>query len=240
MSKVVKESVAKRQYFSCTRDFASIVAAEVTFFKAFAKARAQFPANRSIDEVLRKIAPYLQDPLGKQLDITIEFDVEDPRKGTSQTVFLGTLLSPPNSQSKGEVTHYMCLAADDVLLAKYHADFDFDWNVPEKKPSPHLQIGGRIPPSLSSRYAKCHWHLDVNKPRIPSLPMCTALLWHWIFLEYHGNPFTAKFLANTWWRKLIKDAETSAYSAFFSDGAELLRNYPEKGLLSSFYVPLAK
>jgi hypothetical protein len=228
------------EYFSAARDYRILSAAEVSFFKAFAEARAQFPANRSIDEGLRRIAPYLQDPLGKQLDITIEFDVQDPRKGADQTIFLGTLLTPPSATSKGEVTHYMCLAAGDTLLAKYHADFDFDWNVPEKKPSPHLQIGGRIPRSLSSRYAKCHWHTDVNKPRIPALPICTPLLWHWVFLEYESNPFTSKFLSNRWWKKLIKDAEAAAFTAFFSDGAALIRNHPEKGLLNSLYVPLAK
>lgn len=229
---------AHTTYFAETRDYMKVVEAEAGFFKGLVMARAQLPTTESLDATIRHMTGFIQDPKGREVNLTVEFDVRDPRKGTAYKLFLGTRLSPPKPNSNAEATHYLCIANENSLLAKFHADFDFDPSAAEKKPSPHVQIGGRIPPALLSRYSNQYWHTDVNKPRLPSLPISTALLWHWAFLEYQGDEMFAKFLKNDWWKKLIKDAESAVLRPFFEDGRRLMLDHPEKGLLNALYVPL--
>lgn len=230
----------KNAYFADARDYDKVVEAETKFFKGLASVRAEFSGNRSIEDSFRKMATFTNDPKGYTLEFTVEFDVEDPHKGTAYKLFLGTRLSPATAKSMAEVTHFLCLADEKSLLAKFHADFDFDPDAKEKKPSPHAQIGGRIPADLKHRYNHQYWHLDVNKPRIPALPICTALLWHWAFLEYEGNASFSRVLKNTWWNKLITDAESAVLKPFFQDGVRLMHQHAGNGLLNSLYVPLAR
>lgn len=230
----------KNVYFADARDYGKVVEAETKFFKGLAGVRAEFSGNKSIDESCRKMATFANDPKGNTIEFTVEFDVDDPHKGTAYKLFLGTRLSPATTKSMAEVTHYLCLADEKSLLAKFHADYDFELGSKEKKPSPHAQIGGRIPASLKSRYNQQYWHLDVNKPRIPALPICTALLWHWAFLEYEDNVSFSKVLRNTWWTKLVTDAESAVLKPFFKDGARLMDQHGGNGLLNSLYVPLAR
>jgi len=240
MSKKAKQASVIQAYFAEARDYDKVVEAEASFFNGLASMRTEFAGNRSVDESVRKMANFIQDPKGNALEFTVEFDVEDPRKQVPHKLFLGTRLSPKVGTSNAEVTHYMCLADENSLMAKFHVDFDFDPHVKEKKPSPHIQLGGRIPPALLGRYSQHYWHTDVNKPRIPALPISTALLWHWAFLEYENNALFARCIKHSWWKKIIKDAERAVLKPFFEDGARLLQQHAENGLLNALYVPLNK
>jgi hypothetical protein len=236
MSKKPKPSRVARHYFAETRDYGKVVDAESAFFRGLVAARNNIPSNPSLQKALSDVTGFLQDR-GRPLDVLVEFSVADPHTKAEHTIMLGTLLKPPQHNSHAEATHFLCLADADSLLAKYHADFDFHPEATEKKPSPHVQIGGRVSDSLLKRYPKIWWNKDVNKPRLPALPICTALLWHWAFLEYQGDALMSAFLKNRWWNKLIKDAEGAVLSPFFEDGFRLMKYDPQKGLFNALYVP---
>lgn len=238
MTKHSKQIESATHYFADARDYGKVIKAEEMFFRGLVEAQSQLPYNNSLQSTIYRITGFIQDPKGRELDVTVEFDVTDPHKGSAHKLFLGTRLSPPRQNSCAETTYFLCLADEELLLAKFHSDFDFDPSAKEKKPSPHVQIGGRIPLALRDKYSKCCWNTDVNKPRIPTFPICTALLWHWAFLEYQNNALMMKFLENRWWHKLIKDAEGAVLSPFFNDGARLMHYQPQKGLLNALYVPV--
>lgn len=240
MKTKLKKSKTTTHYFAETRDYSKIVEIEAIFFRELVRARTQFPSHASLQENIHKMSLFIDDFKGRELELTFGFDVSDPRKSTSHKLFLGTRLSPARPGSAAESTHFFCLADEDALLTKFHADRDFDEGRVEKKPSSHVQSGGRIPPALKGKYEKIWWDPDVNKPRMPALPTCTALLWHWAFLEYQDNELPSKFLNNRWWHKLIKDAEGAIFTPFFEDGARLMKQHPESGLINAFYCAVPK
>jgi hypothetical protein len=84
------------------------------------------------------------------------------------------------------------------------------------------------------------WKDDLAKPRVPSMPVCSALLWHWAFLEYRKDESIVPFLGSDWWSEVVREAEKFVLKPFFDDGAKLMSDKPTSGLLNSFYVPLAK
>lgn len=231
-------------YFEEARDYAKVAKTEFVFFDGLLKAKDKIPSSPSLQKALREVAGFLQDYKGRSLDILIDFSVNDPRSGETYKMTLGTLLKPPQPNSHAQVTHFLCLADADSLIAKVHADFDFSPNANEKKPSPHLQLGGRVFDSLLKNHAnkapKVWWNEKLDKPRIPSLPICTALFWHWAFLEYRSSDEVSKLLKTWHWRQLVKAAENAVFLPFFEDGVRMLKNHPENGLLDALYVPLSK
>ncbi len=246
MSKKPKTPAGKHSYFSESRDYAKVVAAEFAFFKGLVDAKnaiSSIPRNPSLQTALKDITPFLNDQ-GRPLDIIVNFSVTDPRSNASHTLLLGTRLQPPQPQSHAQVTHFVCLADTASFLAKVHADFDFQPEASERKPSPHVQMGGGIPEAL----LKCHqlsepivrWQKGMSKPRLPSLPFCTALLWHWAFLEYPDSEQISGFLKAWHWKELVKRAEAAVLRPYFEDGLGMIENHPDKGLLNALYVPVDK
>ena len=227
-------------YFADTRDYGKVVDAEFAFFKGLVGGRNALPSDPSVQKVLGDVAGFLQDHQGRSLDVLVEFSVADPRTKAPHTIVLGTLLRPPQTNAPAVASHFLCLTNADSLLAKFHTDFDFEPGAREKKPSPHVQIGGRVSDLLKRRWPTILWDEDVDKPRLPALPLCTALLWQWAFLEYQGETLMSKFLKNQWWNKLVKDAEAAVLAPFFEDGARLMKNDPQQGLLKALYFPIPR
>lgn len=246
MSKKPKAPTVKPSYFGESRDYAKVVAAEFAFFKGLVAAKndiSSIQRNQSLQAALKEVTPFLQDQ-GRPLNIIVQFSVTDPRSNASHTLLLGTRLQPPQPQSHPQVTHFLCLADAESFLAKVHADFDFHPEATEKKPSPHVQMGGGV----SGPLLKCHqhsqpsvrWDEGMSKPRLPSLPICTALLWHWAFLEYRDNEQILGFLTAWHWNELVKKAESTVLGPYFKDGIEMIKEHPDKGLLNALYVPVIK
>lgn len=245
MSKKDKLPPVKRLcYFGQSRDYSKIVAAELEFFRGLNDAKnqiASIPSNISIQAALRTISPFLQDQ-GRPLSILVKFEVTDPRSGAEHILFLGTNLQPPKPRSHAQATHFLCLADAETFLVKMHSDFDFYPEAQEKKPSPHVQMGGRVFEALLKQHPHGRptvcWNEGVDKPRIPTLPLCTALLWHWAFLEYSGSEEVSGFLTAWHWKNLVKRAEEAVLRPYFEDGLAMIDTFPDKGLLNALYIPV--
>ena len=244
MKKKTKTPEGKFSYFADSRDYAKVVLAEHAFFEGLLAAKNNIKCiagNASLQKALKEVVGFLQDR-GRPLEIVVKFHVNDPRSKVEQTLFLGTLLKPCQHKGHPQVTHFLCLADDDYLLAKVHSDLDFSGDVEERKPSPHVQMGGRVFESLihhnTTKKLKVCWNESVDKPRLPSLPICTALLWHWAFLEYRDSEQISGFLDAWHWKELVKKAELAILRPYFVDGAELMDRHPASGLFNALYVPL--
>jgi hypothetical protein len=228
-------------YFAEAGDYPGIVEAEVAFFKVLIDKKDELRFNHSFYQALRDASYFLEDPKGRPLNVLVEFPVNDPRSHAPQTIYLGTKLSPPTPQVEAHVTHYLCLGDTSSLLTKIHHDRDFNPAASEKKPLTHIQTGGRVDAGLAARAAgNCCWKDSVDKPRIPSIPLCTALLWHWAFLEYRGAEQFAPIFEAWWWNQTVQKAEQSVLKPFFVDGVRLLAEKPTARLLDAFYTPVPK
>jgi len=241
MSKKNTAPAIATHYFDDVRSYANIAKAEETFLKSLIAKKSELRNNYTIHQALEKAVYFLGDPPGRALDIMVEFEVDDPDRKKRQKMHLGTLLSPPTSKDEAQVTHYICLSEEADFLAKIHLDRDFSLNDPGGKPTPHIQIGGRVSKTLAAKVTGVpFWKDDLDKPRVPSMPVCSALLWHWAFLEYRKDQNIVPFLGADWWIAVVREAEQFVLKPFFDDGAKLLSNKQASGLLDSFYVPLAR
>ncbi len=241
MSKKPTPPAVVPHYFDDVRNYANIAKAEETFLKALIAKKSELRNNYTIHQALDKSAHFLGDPIGRGLDIMVEFEVDDPKRNKHQKVYLGTLLSPPTSKDEAQVTHYICLSEEADFLAKIHLDRDFSLNDPGGKPTPHIQVGGRVSKTLAAKVTgKPFWKDDLAKPRVPSLPVCSALLWHWAFLEYRKDQSVVPFLGADWWAAVVREAEQFVLRPFFDDGAKILAGKHPSCLLESFYDPLAR
>ena len=241
MSKKIKEAAVVKHYFDDVRSYAHIAKAEEKFLKALIAKKSELRNNYTIHQALEKAVYFLGDPPGRALDMMVEFEVDDPGRKKRQKMHLGTLLSPPATGYEAQVTHYLCLSEETDFLAKIHLDRDFSLNDPGGKPTPHIQIGGRVSKTLAAKIAGTpFWRDDLDKPRVPSMPVCSALLWHWAFLEYRKDQNIVPFLGADWWAAVVREAEQFVLKPFFDDGSKLMAEKPASGLLNSFYIPLAK
>jgi len=241
MSKNNTQPSVVKHYFDNVRSYAHIAKAEEIFLNSLIAKRSELRNNYTIHQALEKAAHFLGDPVGRVLDIMVEFEVDDPDRKKRQKLHLGTLLSPPTTRSEAQVTHYLCLSEEADFLAKLHLDRDFSLNDLGGKPTPHIQVGGRVSQTLAAKVAGTpFWRDDVDKPRVPSMPVCSALLWHWAFLEYRKDQNIVPFLSANWWATMVREAEQFLLKPFFDDGSKLMAEKPNSGLLNSFYIPLAR
>jgi hypothetical protein len=219
----------------------NVAQAEACFFEELIKKKSEVRDNPSVHRALKSANYFLGDPKGRGLDVLVEFNVNDPRSEAEQQIYLGTKLTPEAGASKCLVTHSFYLVDATRYLAKVHLDRDFDPESKEKKPSSHIQTGGRILPGLGGASGrKCCWDEKVDKPRIPSIPICSAILWHWAFLEYPEAEQVSPFLAAWWWKEIVQKAEESILMPFFHDGCNLIREKPKAGLINAFYDLIPK
>jgi hypothetical protein len=238
MSRKPKQPEVVRCYFDDVRNYAQVAEAEAVFFRSLLAKKSELRANHTLYSALDQAVQFLTDPQGRKLEILVEFDVDDHHRNKRQKMHLGTLLSPG---AEPQITHFLCLSEDTDFLAKIHLDRDFSVNDKGGKPNPHIQVGGRVSASLATKVTgKAFWRDDLDKPRIPSLPVCSPLLWHWAFLEYRDDQNIAPFLDAAWWPGMVQAAEQAVLKPFFEDGLKVMTEKPAKGLLNAFYKPLAR
>lgn len=241
MSKKSKHTKVFRYYFAETQNYLGVVDVEAEFFKALINNKNDLSGNYSLYQALNVANYFLEDPKGRPLEVLVEFHVNDPRSQEPQIIYLGTKLRPPDLSSEPQVTHFLCLGDNANLLTKVHHDRDFSTGASEKKPSTHIQMGGRVNPSLAAKAGgPCCWKEGVDKPRVPSIPVCTALLWHWAFLEYPEAEEIGPILRAWWWNQTVQKAEESILKPFFDDGLRLMIEKPHNRLLNAFYDPVPK
>jgi hypothetical protein len=197
-------------------------------------------ANQSVRRALSNASQFVQAKEDYPLDIIVEFDIRDSSKRCDAVrMYLGTRLAPQKQAHMSQVTHFIALASPDRLISKLHIDFDFDVTAGEAKPSPHFQGGGRVPTGLPIAYPHAPlWDTNLDKPRLPSLPFCTPLLWHLAFLEFQECGEIAVLLKLAWWQKLVCGAEERLWQPFFADGQTLIKR--SKCVLDALYHPIGR
>ncbi len=241
--KVMPKPASKQYYFSDHRDYDKVADAEYLFFKELAASRTSISHERGIRDAQYSANQFIQD-LSKGLRVIARFTVTDPRSDLEFTMTLGTLLIPANGHSSPLVTHFMTLSRGLKIEVKVHLDYDFDPSAMETKPSPHFQSGGRFKDAILQAFPdeqlEVKWEKDLDKPRFPALPMCTALFWHSAFLEFQNTPEINAILASPRWKLLVKNAEARVLKPFIEDAKRLLESHPAEGLINAFYVQVEK
>jgi len=225
------------------RDYGLIAGIERDFFTGLTRSAGQFRGAHlsggdhcTVEAALSAAAKFISASRDATLDITVCFDLRDCRPRNSKYVdrmYLGTRLTPNQDPKEQQVTHFVALAKGDSCEVKKHIDLDFHSASDEPKPSPHIQIGGR-PLKIRNRELSFCWKEYLDKPRWPSLPCCTPLLWHTAFLEFQECSSVLPFLKQGWWKNLVREAEKTLWLPFFNDMSGLT----SKGCaIEAFYPP---
>ena len=234
-----RQAAAPQHYFDAIRSFAAIVKLEHDFFSEMQNRKTQLTNVRIAQQAIRDSARFVNDPKSGDLNVLVELEVYDNERCRHQKMFLGSRLQPQVGSNDAQVSHCIVLAEDQNWIAKIHFDRDFSRNDPGGKPTPHIQFGDRPLPQLEGRIrGKIFWMEDAPKPRVPSIPFCTALLWHWAFIEYGCDAQAVPFIEDNWWKELVRDAQRALLEQFFSDGSKLMRDNRGSSLLSAFYTPV--
>ena len=118
------------------------------------------------------------------------------------------------------------------VLRKIHFDFEpkFLRSNLEPKPSVHVQFGGELLPHWANGNGYCIDQLQAlspwfEKPRIPCLPVCLALLLDWTFLEFSSYDRHAKaVIDHPTWNAHVRDAERLVLALFIDDCQTFLRS----------------
>ncbi len=219
----MSKSKPKAPLFANQRDYSFITKIEQEFFLSLASKKGHFkgrerPGNSclTVESALDSTIQFVQAKDSNPLDLIVSFDLSNcNRRVDLDNMYLGTLLSPDKDIKKRQVTHFIALTKGDNCRIKLHVDLDFDVHPKEPKPSPHFQVGGRF--KINNREFSIGWDDGLDKPRLPSLPFCTPLLWHSAFLEFQECESVQLFLSQPWWQNLVKKAESSIWSSFTSD-----------------------
>lgn len=186
----------------------------------------------------------IEIPIKLNLGMRADAGVNIPR-----IVWLGGLVVASADNSNVERSSYfiaICDGADEdkpgYVIRKLHFDIEpiqFRQGQ-EIKPTAHLQVCGTISPSME-RVGFLHEHVkhhypEFEKPRIPVMPTCMALLINWVLLEFQSDSSAAAILRNTQWRKLVRKAERTILKPYFSQCSQFLdevRNN-EKSFMEEF------
>lgn len=121
------------------------------------------------------------------------------------------------------------------ILRKLHFDFEpkSSRSDHEPKPSIHLQFGGELLPQwaggkgyqLNQLQALSPWF---EKPRVPCLPVCLALLLDWTFLEFSHNRHAKAVIDNPDWNAHVREAERLVLAQFIDDCQAFLQSAARK------------
>jgi hypothetical protein len=156
----------------------------------------------------------------------VAFDASDPRSGKLHEIVLGAninLAKPPHL-----ATYFFAIGGKDdndkrIILRKVHFDLQNSKGSNEPKPTLHLQVAGGPSPALLERgyeeAAFSHLEPAFEKPRVPCLPQCFALLVHTALLEYHSTDDNLrKFVQSSGWLSIVRNAEEVVLKPFFEYG----------------------
>jgi len=161
-------------------------------------------------------------------------------------LYLGALIKSKLPDQYTQVSYYLAISngtnePNDRLLRKFHFDFAPP-AVDRLKPHPklHIQYAGGLPPALLERqFSDTHLkHMDpwFSEPRIPSAPICLALLLHLAFQEFRDET-THRFAARAEWRNVVKVNERFMLRNFHECCLKVLDGKQEEGklLFDMFY-----
>ncbi len=223
-------------WFNNQREYKFIAKIEQEFFTKLNSMKGYFDGvqNLSIYQALERATSFCRSPEDYPLDVVVSFDVTTGAKrfGIDQ-MHLGSQLRPSRQPEDCQVTHFIALTDGDNCKTKLHVDLDFDLNSSEPKPSPHIQIGGRL--AFGKRSFKPSWDESIDKPRWPSLPCCTALLWHAAFQEFYDCESVKRFVEEQWWGNLVAAAEKALWGPFIVNMADAIRN--NSSVIAALYPP---
>jgi hypothetical protein len=179
------------------------------------------------------------DPKRGGLDFSTSFEVHTAQE--RRRVDIGALINVDEKNCYEAVSYFFAIGKDcqaqGHILRKLHFDFENPTrrNPKEIKPSMHIQVGGKLTPSMA-RAGYTNQHLEnhfpwFEKPRIPSIPFSIALLLDWLFLEFCDTPEINEVIQAGEWRNLVRDVENELLGPFFQGCHDFLKNPKRDGLL---------
>ena len=175
-----------------------------------------------------------------RLDFHSLFDMElklrsDANRKTTfkRKVFVGALIEGNSGSNQVNRSSYSLLlfkrnCVDSPVLRKLHFDYEnpsISHKV-EAKPKVHLQMCGKASPHLIDKGFKefrlCHMYPSIEKPRIPSIPTCLALMLDWLILEFSTDREIKKILEHVQWRDHVVEAEKQVLGPYFASISDYL------------------
>jgi hypothetical protein len=172
------------------------------------------------------------DPKRGGFDFSTSFEVDSDK--TKRRVDIGALIEVDGRNQYERVSYFFSIgcpaAAKDNILRKIHFDFEAPEkrNLSECKPSIHMQVGGKLTPSMATA-GYTSQHLDnhfpwFEKPRVPSLPFSLALLLDWLFLEFLNTPEVNQVVNDGQWRSLVLNVENTLLKPYFEGCNKFFQN----------------
>lgn len=169
---------------------------------------------------------------GLAMDIRLRADAH--KTVLKRSIYMGMLASSANTHPElSNSTYSLVICEDDKekskIIRKIHFDYEHANLIQqssEKKPSFHIQICGKLSPHLKKiGYEDADieaFSPGFEKPRIPSMPICLAILINWVLLEFDCDKTAKRILMNDQWRKHVADAERKILKPYFKNGLEFL------------------
>lgn len=187
-----------------------------------------------------KLHEFVRKPKENPLELVVCFEGRDPRGKDLWWIHLGAKLEQPGSDHTA--TYFMAIGKKgdepgrvSETLSKVHWDYAFGATTNnEKKPNRHLQFAGTIHDQLSEFGYSSVW-TGMDKPRIPSLPICFVTLMHWAFLEFGHCEHIKKIVNETWWISLVRKAEEETIRGFVDTASEFFRTQQTESFLTKGY-----
>lgn len=151
------------------------------------------------------------------------------RSGATNNLYMGLFASskgthPDLSNSSYSLVICECDKKKSKIIRKLHFDYENEILIhksSEKKPSNHLQICGKL-----SRYLKELGYDDADlevlapgfeKPRMPFMPMCLAILINWVMLEFNNDNNAKAIIRNPRWRKHVAEVERKVLLPYINE-----------------------
>jgi hypothetical protein len=184
------------------------------------------------------------DPKRGGFDFSSSFEVVSDQ--TRRRVDIGAIIEV-DSRNQYERVSYFCAigspsATKDNILRKLHFDFEAPEkrNVGECKPSVHMQICGKLTPSMAlagytSKHLENHFPW-FEKPRVPSIPFSLALLLDWLFLEFLNTPEVNQVANDGQWRNLVLEVENKLLVPYFDGCNKFFQNSKRGELFFANYL----
>lgn len=165
--------------------------------------------------LIRNLTDIRQSTGNHGINFTIELAVHSD--SINYRLILGTQLSATGIVP--QATYSMTLLSEDGEPKSHiHFDYNYDKNGRDKKPTPHIQSGGRLHGDLKNKEI---WDPKLDKPRVLSLPFCTPILWENAFREFPNTPMLKPLThEHSWWKKTVLWAETAMWIPFFKEAIE--------------------
>lgn len=175
---------------------------------------------------------------GLVMDIRLRADAH--KTVLKRNVYMGLFASSETTHPALSNSSYSLVICEDdkaksKIIRKLHFDYEYATLIQqnsEKKPSFHIQICGKLSPYLKNiGYEDADIEAfapGFEKPRIPSMPICLAILINWVLLEFDCDKTAKAILINDRWRKHVAKAERVILKPYFENGVDFLKSTAHK------------